>query len=142
AIVAAGHQRCSTASNHSLDRGVAGIERTLEVLAEWGVSQHGMARTPEEIEPSVIDIGGIALSHLSYTYSYNGLQPPRGEPWRSALIDPGRIIDDAQRARERGAEVVVISMHWGGEGNHSVTALQRSQAEAITGSGLVDLIVG
>lgn len=142
AIVAAGHQRCSTASNHVLDRGVKGIERTIEVLNEWGVSQHGMARTPDEIEPSVIDVGGIGLAHLSYTYSYNGLRPPRDEPWRSALIDTGRIIADARRARELGAEVVVLSMHWGGEGSHNVTGLQRSQAEAITGSGLVDLIVG
>jgi poly-gamma-glutamate capsule biosynthesis protein CapA/YwtB (metallophosphatase superfamily) len=142
AIVAAGHQRCSTASNHALDRGVNGIARTIEVLEEWGVSQHGMARTPEEIEPSVFDVGGIAITHLSYTYSYNGLRPPRDEPWRSALIDTGRIIEDARRARELGAEVVVISMHWGNEGSHAVSGLQRSQATAITNSGLVDLIVG
>ncbi|MFP5487436.1 MAG: CapA family protein, partial [Acidimicrobiia bacterium] len=32
AIAAAGFDRCSTASNHTADRGVAGIERTVDVL--------------------------------------------------------------------------------------------------------------
>lgn len=142
ALVASGHRRCSTASNHTLDRGVTGIARTIEVLESWGITQHGMARTPAEIEPSVLEVNGVRLAHMSYTFSYNGLRTPADEPWRSALIDPARIVADAARARELGAEVVIVSMHWGAEGSHQITSLQRSQAEQITASGLVDLIVG
>ena len=142
AIGAAGYERCSTASNHTTDRGGGGIDRTVEALATAGVGQSGMARTPAEIEPQVFSVGGIALSHLSYTYSYNGNALPAGEEWRSALIDPGRIVADATEARRRGAEVIIVSLHWGAEGDRDPTAEQRSIAEQLTASGTIDLIVG
>lgn len=141
-LAAAGYDRCSTASNHTLDQGVAGIDATLSAFEEAGLTQHGMARTPEEIAPSVLTVEGVALTHLSYTWSYNGLRPPRGEEWRSAEIDPARIIADAAAARAAGAEVVVVSMHWGAEAVRAVTSTQRRQAEQIAASGQVDLIVG
>jgi Bacterial capsule synthesis protein PGA_cap len=142
AIVAAGFDRCSTASNHALDRGAAGIDRTIEVLADAGLGQSGMARTPDEIAPGVLDVRGVAVAHLSYTYGYNGLRPPPGEEWRSALIDPLRIVDDSRAARALGAEVVVVSLHWGAEGEHEPTTYQRDVANWLTASGAADLIVG
>ena len=84
----------------------------------------------------------MQVCHLSYTWSFNGLSLPSDEPWRSVEIDTDRIIADATLARERGAEVVVVSMHWGAETVAAITSTQRRQAEAITASGQVDLIVG
>jgi poly-gamma-glutamate synthesis protein (capsule biosynthesis protein) len=101
-----------------------------------------MARVPDEILPTVFEVGDVAVSHLSYTFSYNGLLPPSGEEWRSAIIDPDRIIADAQFARESGAEVVIVSLHWGAERVHTPTSEQRTVADRLTASGLVDLIVG
>jgi poly-gamma-glutamate capsule biosynthesis protein CapA/YwtB (metallophosphatase superfamily) len=142
ALAQAGYDRCSTASNHALDRGAAGVVRTVDVLESRAIGQSGMARTPDEIQPRVIDVAGVAVSHLSYTFSYNGLSPPAGEEWRSALIDPDRILTDAAAARAAGAEVVVVSLHWGAEKVPAPTAEQRSIAEVLTASGLIDLIVG
>jgi poly-gamma-glutamate capsule biosynthesis protein CapA/YwtB (metallophosphatase superfamily) len=142
AIAAAGYDRCSTASNHTVDRGTAGIDRTVDVLESRGLGQSGMARVPAEIEPRVFEVNGIAISHLSYTFSYNGLSLPEGEEWRSAVIDPDRIIDDAIRARDLGAEVVIVSMHWGEEAVHRPTSFQYAVADRITASGAVDLVVG
>jgi poly-gamma-glutamate synthesis protein (capsule biosynthesis protein) len=142
AIAGAGYDRCSTASNHSLDRGSAGVVRTVEVLESRGIGQSGMARQPDEILPKVFTVAGVAASHLSYTFSYNGLLPPSGEEWRSAIIDPDRIVADAQSARSAGAEVVIVSLHWGAERIHTPTSEQRAIAERITASGVVDLIVG
>jgi poly-gamma-glutamate capsule biosynthesis protein CapA/YwtB (metallophosphatase superfamily) len=142
AIATAGFDRCSTASNHSADRGAAGIDSTVSVLEAHGLGQSGMARTPAEIAPQVFVADGFRVAHLSYTFGYNGLVLPAGEEWRSALIDPGRIITDATQARQLGAEVVVVSMHWGIEGQRAVTPQQRAVAEEITASGVVDLIVG
>jgi hypothetical protein len=142
AIVAAGFDRCSTASNHALDRGAAGIDRTIEVLAAAGLEQSGMARTPGEIAPSVFDVGGVRVAHLSYTDGYNGLRTPPGEPWRSALLDPLRVVDDSRAARDLGAEVVIVSLHWGAEGRHEPTRFQRDVANWLTASGAADLIVG
>jgi poly-gamma-glutamate capsule biosynthesis protein CapA/YwtB (metallophosphatase superfamily) len=142
AIAAAGFDRCSTASNHAADRGTAGVDRTVDVLEAAGIEQSGMARRPAEIEPKVFDVNGVAISHLSYTFSYNGLSFPDGEAWRSAVIDPERIVADARTARRLGADVVVVSMHWGAEGVHEPTAWQREIADEITADGLIDVVVG
>ena len=108
----------------------AGIDRTVAVLEAHGLGQSGMARTPAEIAPQVFVADGFRVAHLSYTFGYNGLRLPPGEEWRSALIDPQRIIADATEARRLGAEVVIVSMHWGIEGRRDVTPEQRAVAEA------------
>jgi poly-gamma-glutamate synthesis protein (capsule biosynthesis protein) len=142
ALAGAGFDRCSTASNHTVDRGVAGIDRTVSVLESFGIGQSGMARTPDEIGPRVFVADGFRVAHLSYTFGYNGLRLPPDQEWRSALIDPQRIIADATRARQLGAAVVIVSLHWGVEGERTITAEQRAVAQEITASGQVDLIVG
>ena len=142
ALKGAGYDRCSTASNHTFDQGVAGIEATVGEFDAVGMGQSGMARTPDEIEPRIFEIKGVKISHLAYTYGFNGIKPPNGETWRSALIDPERIIADARKAREMGANVVLVSIHWGKEGRTEPSELQTSTAEAVTASGLVDLIIG
>lgn len=142
AIKEMGFDRCSTASNHSFDKGVKGIEATLNEFDALGLGQAGMARTPDEIEPKVFDVKGIKVTHLSYTYGFNGIPAPNGETWRSALIDPTRIIADAQKARDMGARVVIVSMHWGRETQTDLSDFQLTNSDAITKSGLIDLVVG
>ena len=142
AIAAAGYDRCSTASNHSLDRGTAGIDATVNALEAAGVGQSGMARRPEEVLPAPLTVNGVRIAHLSYTFSFNGLPPIPGEPWRSNLIDPERVIADARAVRELGAEAVIVSFHWGVERGVQPTTEQRRVAEAVTASGAVNLIVG
>lgn len=58
----------TTANNHVLDRGVAGLERTLDVLDANGISHTGSYRQNEEPLPFIINIGGIKVAFLSYTY--------------------------------------------------------------------------
>jgi poly-gamma-glutamate synthesis protein (capsule biosynthesis protein) len=142
AIAGAGYDRCSTASNHAWDRGTAGIDRTVDVLGAAGLGQSGMARTPDEIEPHLFEVGGVTVSHLSYTFSYNGLSLPADQQWRSALIEVDRIVADATWARAIGAQVVIVSMHWGTEGSSVPNTFQRLVAEAVTASGQVDVIAG
>lgn len=142
ALVAAGYDRCSTASNHVMDGGTASIDHTLDVLERVGITQHGMARTPAEIEPSVFEVNGISMAHLSYTVHFNGLSLPADEPWRSARIDIERIIDDASTARGMGAEFVIVSMHWGNEGSNRPNPDQKSWSKQLSASGAVDLVIG
>lgn len=141
-LASAGFDRCSTASNHTVDGGVESIDTTVNELERVGISQHGMARTPSEIEPTVLDVNGVKVSHLSYTYGLNDLPLPAGEPWRTALIDVDRILADARTARGMGAEAVIVSMHWGSEGSASPNDRQRAWAGQLAESGLVDLVVG
>jgi poly-gamma-glutamate synthesis protein (capsule biosynthesis protein) len=142
AIKEMGFDRCSNASNHSFDKGVKGIEATLNEFDALGLGHAGMARTPEEIEPKVFDVKGIKVTHLSYTFGFNDIPAPNGETWRSALIDPARIIADAQKARDMGAQVVIVSMHWGRETQTDLSDFQLTNADAITKSGLIDLVIG
>ena len=142
AMAQAGYDRCSTASNHVLDRGVDGIDRTVDVLTEHGMGQAGMARTEIESLPAPFDINGISLGHLSYTYGTNGIPVPDDEPWRTGLIDPARIIRDARSARDLGADVVVVSLHWGTEGQTEPNDEQLQVADEITASGVIDLVIG
>ncbi|MEY4819824.1 MAG: hypothetical protein RL200_536, partial [Actinomycetota bacterium] len=121
AIAKAGFDRCSTASNHTYDRGVKGIDETVNALLANNVAQSGMARTPNEIKPQTFSVKGVTLSHLSYTFSYNGLALPQ---------------------REMGADAVIVSMHWGNEMSSQLNSQQTSVADALTNSGYVDLIVG
>ena len=142
AIADAGFDRCSTASNHTYDRGNDGIDATVNALQDAGIQQSGMARTPKEIEPRIFTVKGVNLCHLSYTFSYNGLIMPDETQWRSAIINTKRILRDAQRARELGSQATIVSMHWGRETQTDLSDFQLTNSDAITKSGLIDLVVG
>jgi len=141
-IKAGGYDRCSTASNHAMDQGPAGVIATVNALEEVGLTQAGMARNAEEAEPHLIEVNGVKVAHLSYTRGFPVLDMPEGEPWWANNIDVPRILADAQKARDMGAEVVIVSMHWGTEPQHEPNDTQRSQAEVLAASGLIDLVVG
>jgi poly-gamma-glutamate synthesis protein (capsule biosynthesis protein) len=141
-LAAAGWDRCSTASNHSYDRGEGGIEATVASLTMAGLGQSGMARAPLERIAPVLDVRGVDVAHLSYTWGLNGMRLPAGQPWLVNLIDPAQIVADATDARRRGAEVVIVSLHWGVEKESRPSSYQREVAETVTASGAVDLIVG
>jgi poly-gamma-glutamate synthesis protein (capsule biosynthesis protein) len=142
AIAWAGYDRCSTASNHTLDRGTRGIDATLAALDAAGVDHSGSARSPIEAADVLLTVNGVRVAHLSYTYWFNGLRLPKGEPWRSNVLDPARVLADVALARSWGAEYVIVSAHWGDEARHAVSAFQDRVARAITGPGGADLVLG
>jgi hypothetical protein len=142
ALAGAGYDRCSTASNHSMDRGAAGVDATVTALEAAGVAQAGMARTPEEAITRLFDVNGITVAHISDTFSLNGLRRPADQPWRVGMIDDGLIIDAGRDARARGADVVILSLHWGTEGRSEPDDYQRDVANWVTASGAVDLVIG
>jgi len=142
----AGYDGCSTASNHSLDRGYPGVVRTLEELDRVGLGHSGTARGPWETGPRVYSLRAgtstVEVAHLSYAYGFNGYRLPADAPWAANQIDPDRIRADAAAARAAGAELVVVSLHWGTEYQHQPDAFQRSTAEAILPGSEIDLVIG
>ncbi|GGW97744.1 CapA family protein [Streptomyces lomondensis] len=148
ALAATGYDGCSTASNHTLDDGAAGIRRTLDALDRAGVRHAGSARAEEEARTAtVLQAGPAKVAHLAYTYDTNGLPLPDGQPWAVNLIDEGRILADARAAREAGADVVVVSMHWGTEWQDAPDDRQLTLAHTLTaartgGRPDIDLILG
>lgn len=143
ALVAAGYDGCSTASNHSFDRNVDGVHVTLDQMDRVGLGHAGMARSETEAAtPRIYDVDGVAVSHLSYSYSLNGFRLPEDQPWLVNLNDVDAIVDEASRARDAGADLVVLSIQWGNEYQRKPSAEQLSLASALTSSGMIDLIMG
>lgn len=148
ALAATGYDGCSTASNHSLDDGTEGIGRTLDAFDRVGLRHAGTARSAAEAAgPTILRAGGADVAHLAYTYGLNGSPPPADRPWAVNLIDEGRILTDARAARKAGAEVVVVSVHWGTEWQDDPDERQLTLARALTASRTdgrpdIDLLLG
>ncbi|WP_149179669.1 CapA family protein [Streptomyces sp. TRM49041] len=148
ALRATGYDSCSTASNHTLDDGPEGIRRTLDHLDKAGIGHAGSARTAEEAgTPTLLKAGGAQVAHLAYTYGTNGIPVPMDRPWSVNLIDESRILSDARAAREAGADVVVVSLHWGTEWQTAPDRRQLALGRALTASTTdgrpdIDLILG
>jgi len=143
AVADAGYDGCSTASNHAVDRGLPGVLATLDALEQHGVRAAGTARTQQEADAvDLYQAGGVMVGHLSYTYGLNGFPVPASAPWSVNLIDAERIVADAQRARDQGAEVVVASLHWGTEYQHEPTEQQRAIAARLATAAELNLILG
>jgi poly-gamma-glutamate capsule biosynthesis protein CapA/YwtB (metallophosphatase superfamily) len=138
----AGYDACSTASNHALDRGPAGVAATLGVLDQAGLRHAGTARNAAEAAGAVVDVRGLRVGLLSYAYGLNGGRVPAEQPWLINLIDPDRIIADARAARRAGARFVVVLLHWGQENQAAPTTSQRELARRLLAAPEVDLILG
>ncbi|MFJ9396262.1 CapA family protein [Streptomyces californicus] len=152
ALRTTGFDSCSTASNHTLDDGPEGVRRTLDALDEAGVRHAGSARTAAEAaRPTILPAGpgkGAArVAHLAYTYGTNDIPVPADRPWTVDVTDERRIIDEARAARRAGADVVVLSAHWGTEWQDEPDATQLDLARRLTASADrgrpdIDLIIG
>ncbi|MEU5454277.1 CapA family protein [Streptomyces globisporus] len=152
ALRTTGFDSCSTASNHTLDDGAEGVRRTLDALDGAGIRHAGSARTAAEAaRPTILPAGpgkGAAkVAHLAYTYGTNDIPLPTGRPWTVNVTDERKIVEEARAARRAGADVVVLSAHWGTEWQDEPDAQQQELAERLTASTDqsrpdIDLIIG
>jgi len=138
-LAATGFDRCSTASNHSIDLGVGGINSTLDAFDAVGITHTGTARTPEETVVTTFDVNGVRVAHLAYTTSLN-TNPTDGFRLNYAH-SPERVAADVAAARFLGAEVVIVSMHIGVELLPAPTPGDRAFITAFTSLAHVDLVI-
>ena len=142
-IKAVGYDRCTVATNHSNDRGPAGIGATIDAFDAAGLGHSGSGKDDAGARAEVFEVNGVQVAHLAYTGGVSGQRRLLTKtPARVNILSAARVIADARDARARGAEVVLVSLHWGVEYRRSITDAQRRVAEAITASGEVDLISG
>ncbi len=141
AIRSTGWDVCSTASNHSLDQGQAGIDSTLRALRRAGVAHDGSASSPRGARRfPILEARGVRVALLSYTAVSNGQVVPH--PWSVNFASARRILADARAAREAGAHAVLVALHWGAEYQHAITPQQRSLARRLARSPAITAIVG
>lgn len=143
AIKDTGFDTCSTASNHTFDAGEEGVYRTLGTLDAAGLHHAGSYRDAgAQQTPNIMDVRGVKVAQLSYTFGLNGMQRPAGKAWIANLIDPEAIIAEAKRARAAGAQIVVVSMHWGTEYDFGADTDQQRWAMQLLAAPEIDLILG
>ena len=110
----------STANNHCLDQGEAGLRETLDFLDERGYPHVGTARSPEERDRVVmVEKGGVRTAFISWTFALNWKSLPEGKDYlanhlRLNLpgIDLSPIARQVEAARAAGADAVVALLHW------------------------------
>ena len=143
-IRSAGFDGCSTASNHSLDKGRRGIDRLLDEMDRHQLKHNGTARSADDGggPATVYEIDGVRIAHLSWSYGFNGYSLPEDAPWAANQIDSERILLAAMKARMDGADLIVTSLHWGEEYRHDPTPAQERIAQELTASPDIDLIIG
>lgn len=152
AIAASGYDGCDFASNHTWDRGLDGLAATEEVLRDAGVGYAGPSANEDRVnEPELYTVGDARVAHFAYTYTFpNTWGPdttiPAEAPWVESWLWPAigaeGILEQARKAKEEGADFVVVSMHWGEEYNVQPTEDQTSIAHTLLESDDVDLILG
>ncbi|MGH3615666.1 MAG: CapA family protein [Pseudonocardia sp.] len=148
ALIGAGYDACSTASNHSLDSGFAGLVRTLDTMDGKGLVHTGTFRSAQEsLSPRTIDVDGVTVGHVAWTYGLNGIPLPAGKEWAVnvsdlARMEVDRLLAAAARARQAGADVVIASVHCCVEYRHDPTPAQVAIAAALLASPDVDLMLG
>ncbi len=142
ALADAGFDMCLTANNHTLDRGPRGLRTTVATLDSQGIAHVGTypdttART--EALPMIVDVNGIDIAFLNYTYGTNGITPRDGVV--VDYIDRDVIAADVEEARAMGPDIIAVCIHWGDEYMLTPNKSQRSMADFLEALG-VDIIIG
>lgn len=157
AMVDAGFNLVSLATNHTLDRGKKAI---LNSRAYWngkeGVLAVGSYASEEERnEIKIIEKNHITYTMLNYTYGTNGISIPSNEyylvnVWPVLGTDPSKdfiyqeykekVKSDIDAVRDQ-VDVLIVAMHWGIEYQNTPSVYQRDMAEYLASLG-VDVIIG
>ncbi len=139
AIADAGFDVLTTANNHSMDKRMDGVLRTLDVLDERGIDHIGTYRSAEERENILIrDINGIKIAFLSYTYGTNGIPVP--ESWLVNPLDEELIKSDIARAKALEPDMIVVLPHMGNEYEEYVRDTFKNWAHMMLEAG-ADIVV-
>ena len=135
-----------TANNHILDKGKAGLERTMaqyRSLEEEGrirfTGTAENARADSASYPLIVRVRGIRVALVNFTYGTNTDIPSR---WPKVnRMEKDDIRAAVRRARERGAEFIIALPHWGEEYRLVHSLEQEQMARFLVEEG-VDAIIG
>jgi len=127
-------------NNHTLDVGDRGVAHTVREVRTAGFVGVGVD------DHALITIDGTSVAFLTYTWGLNEDVTTRHELFVVPFghrdpIDLSRIEQDIDAARQRGAELVVLGVHWGYEYEYYPDPLQLQRGRALVEAG-ADLVVG
>ena len=159
AMIDAGFNLVSLATNHTMDRGEKAVLASREywdnqedVLA---VGSYSSEESKNKVE--IREKNGISYAMLNYTYGTNGMPVPNGKdylvnvwPTDLNINDPDRdskyqeykkqVKKDIEAVRSQ-VDVLIVAMHWGVEYTHNPTNYQIDSAEFLAEND-VDIVIG
>ena len=151
-IEEAGFDVAITANNHMLDRGYRGMQRTLMVLRNAGLTTVGSQLSGEnETTFTLVDVNGLRVGIVAYTYETSGSASNRtmngsamsatSKEWINGFAYPmldqdlAYLKKDIEDAKAAGADIVIAYLHWGEEYQRSANRWQKSIAEKVVDFG-------
>jgi len=149
ALQDAGFNVVNLATNHTMDRGLEGLEKCIDAVSSRDFDAVLGVFPSEEASqaPILLKKQGVTFGFLSYTYGLNGIPGPKDRPWMiSVLSETDGAANNARITREVEAlrplcDYLIVSMHWGVEYTHTPTKTQNNQAALLAELG-VDLVIG
>ena len=150
-LIYAGFNHLISANNHSFDKGFDGLVATIKNFERAGITQTGMYTNEYDFnKPTIIDVEGVQVGIIAYTDSVNGLEslvPEDVRPFavrrfRSHVIyDVPYMSADMAAIRDAGADLIIVSLHWGAEYVNAPTYMQMQIARGLIEGG-ADIIMG
>ena len=116
-------EACNLANNHSDDYGKQSYTDTIENITNAGISVFGYDRT------AVIDVNGVKVGMIGYL-----------ELWDEYDTEP-KMIDGIEKLKEQGAEVIIVTMHWGTEKEQYPDSIQQYLGHSAIDHG-AHLVIG
>jgi hypothetical protein len=149
ALAEAGVDVATMANNHALDFGREMLASTFAAIDRAPLAVVGVGRDADEaFRPALSDVDGTVVATIGATTA--GLDPtadPTGQwaatptaPGTADAIDPARLLRAVADA-DRGADVVVVYLHWGVQGETCPSAQQRRLATRLVDRG-ADVVIG
>lgn len=122
-LTAGAVETANLANNHSFDYGKKSYEDTITALEAEGISSFGYERT------AVMDIKGVKVG-LAGVYEL------------AEHIDCKQdLLDNIASLKEQGAQIIIVSFHWGQEKENVPSDVQVELAHAAVDNG-ADLVLG
>lgn len=118
-----GVEATNLANNHSHDYGDQSYEDTIQYLEAAGITTFGYDRT------AVMDVKGIKVGLIGIYELKDGLGRQQ------------QVIDTIQAVKDQGAQVIIVSFHWGTEKSNIPDDIQKTLAHLAIDQG-ADLVVG
>ncbi len=140
ALVNAGFDCLTLATNHVLDKGSDGVISMLNYIDTYypDLVTTGAYLTAEEQNVIVVmEVSGIRIALLNYTYGLNGHS---SSAVYVNMLDETTVLADVEKAKAV-ADYIVVLPHWGEENQLTQNDEQRALAQSLANAG-VDLIIG
>jgi poly-gamma-glutamate synthesis protein (capsule biosynthesis protein) len=143
AIIDAGFNVVLHATNHTYDKRLKGLDQTFSFWKKHKqITVVGIHKNKEDYSNiKVIEVNGIKIALLNYTYGLNGFELPKNKKYLvDTLADKKKVIKDIKKAENLG-DLTIVFPHWGNEYVYDETSYQRDYAKSMAEAG-ADLIIG